>query len=189
MSERQITNHERSSEHRIDIKDAREHQERIKVRHEKAAELESDNKHEQAIARYEVKAEAISGNEYSKPQSEKRQPLPVTTKKDKERSFDTIMHQARGQMSKPERTFSKFIHKPIVEKTSEAIGKTIARPSGITGATIAAFIGLFSIYSVAKFAGFQLSGSEMPILLSAGFALGLFVEWIYKAARSVVTNP
>jgi hypothetical protein len=188
MSERQSHGHEQAGEHHINIVEAKKHQERIKVRHEKAAESDHNNQHEQLKARHEVKAEAISGAEYSKPQSEKRQPTPVTTKKDKERSFNTIMHQAQSQMSKPERAFSQFIHKPVVEKTSEAIGKTIARPSGIAGATIAAFIGLLSVYSVAKFAGFQLSGSEMPLLMLAGFTLGLFVEWAYKAARSVVTN-
>ncbi len=50
----------------------------------------------------------------------------------------TIMHHARSQMSKPEQSFSRFIHTPVVEKTSEVLGKTVARPSGIAGAAIAA---------------------------------------------------
>ena len=96
------------------------------------------------------------------------------------------MHHARQNMSKPERTFSKLIHAPLVEKTSEALGKTVVRPSGIVGATIAAFLGLLSIYSIAKFAGFELSGSEMPLLLATGFIIGLFVEWAFKSARSIL---
>lgn len=184
MSEKSTTSH-RETERHIDVREVHEHTERLTVHHEKAAERAGKNVHEQDTARHEVKEQAISGAEYSKPQSETRQPLPVHTKQDKEHSFNTIMHHARNQMTKPEQTFSKIIHTPIVEKTSEVVGKTIARPSGIVGAATAAAMGLLSIYSIAKFAGFQLSGSEMPLLLALGFATGLFCEWLFKSTRSL----
>ena len=96
------------------------------------------------------------------------------------------MHHVRKDLKLHEKTLSKIIHQPSIEKASEFAGKTIARPSGIMGATIAAFIGLLFVYGVAKFAGFELSGSEMPLLLVIGFVLGLFIEWTYKSARSIL---
>jgi hypothetical protein len=188
MSEQHTTRIEKAGERHIDVREINKHSERLKVHHEKAAEQAGKNSPEQATARHEVKEQAISGAEYSKPQSETRQPLPIHTKKDKDHSFNTIMHHARSQMSKPEQTFSKIIHTPAIEKTSEVVGKTIARPSGIAGAAVAACVGLLSIYSIAKFAGFQLSGSEMPLLLASGFAIGLFSEWVIKSTRSLFSR-
>lgn len=187
MSEQHRT-HEKTGEHHIPVHEAKKHAERLKVHHEKAAKQANEHSVEKAQARHEVHEEAISGAEYHKPHSEQRQPAVAHTKLDKEHSFKTTMHHARSQMSKPERTFSKFIHAPAIEKTSEVLGKTVARPSGIAGATIAAFIGLLSIYSIAKFAGFQLSGSEMPLLLLVGFAVGLIIEWAYKSIRSILNK-
>ncbi len=186
MSEHTTHQNERSGERHIPVHEIKEHQERIKVHHENAAEKAGkQNQHEQLKVRHEVHEHAVPASEYSKPLSEKRQPLPAHTKADKEHGFNTIMHHARSQMSKPEQTFSKFIHTPAVEKTSEVLGKTVARPSGVAGAAIAACIGLLSVYSIAKFAGFQLSGSEMPLLLVVGFAAGLFIEWATKSVRAI----
>lgn len=186
MSEHVPQHSKRSGERHIPVHEVHSHNERIKTHHEKAAEKAgTQNKHEDLKVRHEVHEQAVPASEYSKPLSEKRQPLPSYTKADKDHSFNTIMHHARSQMSKPERTFSKFIHTPVVEKTSEVLGKTVARPSGIAGAGVAACIGLLSVYSVAKFAGFQLSGSEMPLLLGIGFATGLFVEWASKSLRAI----
>lgn len=187
MSEQHKT-HEQHGERHIPVHEAKAHHERLQVHHEKAAEQAGQHGQEQLQARHEAHEHAISGAEYHKPQAEQRQPAVPHTKADKAHSFNTVMHHVRQHMSKPERNFSKFIHRPAVEKTSEVLGKTVARPSGIAGASVAAFIGLLSVYSIAKFAGFQLSGSEMPLLLLAGFASGLFIEWFYKSIRSILSK-
>ena len=186
MSER-YQSKEVSSEVLADTKEHREHRERLQDHIEKNAEKSTANSgHEQAIARHEIKEHAISGNEYHKPHSEQRQHQQIYTKVDKQRSFDTTMHHVRNELRGPERILSKFIHKPVVEKASEVVGSTIARPSGIAGATITAFFGLLSVYGIARFAGFELSGSEMPILLLLGFTAGLLIEWMYKIIRSLI---
>jgi hypothetical protein len=135
-------------------------------------------------ARQAVRAEA-SHAERPAPHQEKDTFVPSRTKVDKENAFKAIMHHTRNGLKKPERTFSLIIHQPVVEKVSEVAGKTIARPSGIMGATVAAFIGLLSVYGIARFIGFPLSGSEMPLLLAIGFGVGLFLEWAVKATRSL----
>lgn len=187
MSERIPVRHEETHSKERHV-EAKEHLKKVEAsRAEKAGEhSHSEKGNETEHARHEVHEQAISGAEYEQPSSEQPQQQPIYDKAAKEHSFNTTMHHVRRSLSKPERQLSKFIHQPAIEKTSEVLGKTVARPSGIMGATVAAFIGLLSIYSVAKFAGFQLSGSEMPFLLLGGFALGLFLEWIYKSTRSIL---
>lgn len=166
--------------------EAQAHHERVDKRREQAASHAEKTTTSHEELRNKVETQAVSGAEYHKPLSEKRQQANPTSKVDKERGFDTIMHQAQNEMSKPERAFSQFIHRPGVEKTSEVIGKTVARPSGVIGAALAAGIGLLFVYGIAKSVGFGLSGSEVPILLCIGFATGLFVEWCVKSLRAIL---
>lgn len=183
--EKQPTTHERG-EQQLPSHEAQKHQERLREQYERAGEKAPDTAHEREQARQEVKERAISGAEYHRPQAEKHsQFVPTKTKKDKQLSFDTTMKQVRRNLKKPERTFSKLIHQPTVEKVSDVAGKTIARPSGIAGGALAVLIGLLSVYGVAKFAGFELSGSEMPLLLAFGYIVGLLVEWSIKATRAI----
>lgn len=186
MSEHHIpVKHESSRSHEVHAK-TKEHLAKVESsRAEKAAE-HSNNHHEAERARHEVHENAKSAAEYTPTQNEQVHVDEFYSKDTKEHAFNTTMHHVRSKMKKSERVFSSFIHNPVVEKTSELAGKTIARPSGMMGATIAAFIGLLSVYSIAKYAGFRLSGSEMPFLLLIGFATGLFAEWIYKAGRSII---
>lgn len=188
MSERITPKVERTAEQHIGASEAKEHQSRVKHERESRAEQAGKNRNETDVTSREIEAreQAVASTEYDKPQSEKVQPA-TYLKDDKQHAFNTVMHHARQSMSKPEKTFSKFIHRPAVEKTSDVLGKTVLRPSGVTGAGIAAFIGLLSVYSIAKFAGFELSGSEMPLLLSVGFVAGLLTEWLFKAIRVVVS--
>lgn len=185
MSERYPIHHENSAETHANKEALAKHHERLAEHHEKEASHSHEKEVRTQEALREVHEQAISGKEFQKPHSEHRQPEPANTKEAKMHSFNTTMHHVRNNLSRPERTFSKFIHKPVVEKTSEVVGATIARPSGMAGATIAAFIGLLSVYGVARFAGFELSGSEIPLLLAIGFIAGLLFEWLYKSTRSL----
>ncbi len=180
--------HESTAEHHVSNHELKEHQKRAETHHNAAAEKAHSDHHEKQRLLQEVEKLATSKEDHAQVQEKPRhQEDMIHTKADKAHAFNSVMHHTRQHMSKPERTFSKFIHKPAVEKTSEIVGKTIARPSGMVGASVGAFIGLLSIYSVAKFAGFALSGSEMPLLLAGGFAIGLFAEWAYKSIRILVS--
>lgn len=81
------------------------------------------------------------------------------------------------------RRFSQIIHTPIIEKTSEAMERTVARPSVVLGATWTALIvgGLF--YFTARYFGYTLSGSEMLFSFIIGAILGLMLEGIMRALR------
>jgi hypothetical protein len=81
------------------------------------------------------------------------------------------------------RNFSKLIHQPAVERASDAIGSTVARPSVAAGASWTALIvgGLF--YFTARRYGYSLSGSEILVSLLVGGVLGLILEGAWRAAK------
>src|SRR6478736_3728915 len=53
------------------------------------------------------------------------------TKRQREESFEATMKQIRSEMSAPARTFSKVIHNKTVERVSETVGATVARPNAV----------------------------------------------------------
>lgn len=155
-------------------------------KHESSHKAHARHEREHTEARRTVEKEAISGKELAPKRQEGHSQKQLHTRaEEKVHSFNTTMHHVRQHMKKRDRAFSKVIHHPVVEKVSEVTGKTVGRPSGILGATIAAFVGLLSVYGIAKFAGFALSGSEMPLLLVIGFSVGLLLEWCVKSTRSI----
>lgn len=165
------------------------HNERLREHHESAAEKSPDTHSAEREARHEIAQEALPTAEYDPSDSEgagQHQDVPVPSRQEKTRSFNTTMHHVRKDLSPTERTLSKVMHQPVVERVSEVAGKTVSRPSGIIGATLGALIGLTFVFGIAKYSGFELSGSEMPLLLVGGFALGLFLEWAYKSVRSLL---
>ena len=82
----------------------------------------------------------------------------------------------QGQLSAPSRAFSRVIHNPVVEKTSDAIGNTVARPNLIISGALGAIASVF-VYFIAKRYGYLLSGSETIVLFVAGWAIGAVIEY------------
>lgn len=98
-------------------------------------------------------------------------------------SYRNTMASLRHRMSPTSRTFSRFIHTPVVENTSEVLGKTVLRPSVTLGATMAGVIIGGSIYIYARTQGFVPPGSVIWISLLVGAVMGLLVEALYKSVR------
>jgi hypothetical protein len=80
------------------------------------------------------------------------------------------------------RSFSKVIHTPIIEKTSEALETTVARPSVLVGTTWTALIVGTIFYLTAHHYGFALSGSELLFSFIVGAVVGLIIEGIWHLA-------
>lgn len=106
------------------------------------------------------------------------------SKKDKKASFKQTMNRAQAEMSPSERIFSKFIHTPSVEKTSEFVGKTVARPNAILAGSISALILVSIVYATARTYGFRLSGFETI----AAFILGWVIGVVFDFLRVMVTG-
>lgn len=99
------------------------------------------------------------------------------SKKERDASFNQRMSGIRSEMSLPERTFSRVIHNKVVEKTSEVVGATIARPNAILSGAVVAFIAVLGIYLLAKNLGYPLSGFETIGAFIAGWVIGLLYDF------------
>jgi hypothetical protein len=106
------------------------------------------------------------------------------SKKEKEASFKKEMARVQAEMSPPARVFSKFIHSKPVEKTSEFVGATVARPNAILSGAIVAFVLVLAVYLLAKQLGYVLSGFETI----GAFIVGWIIGVLYDYFRAMITG-
>ncbi|MDB5159742.1 MAG: hypothetical protein JWO99_5 [Candidatus Saccharibacteria bacterium] len=106
------------------------------------------------------------------------------SKKEKTASFKKHMKNVQAEMPAPQRAFSKLIHSPVVEKTSELVGSTVARPNAILSGAVVAFFLVLAVYIVAKNLGYVLSGFETIGAFIIGWVLGI----LYDYFRVLVTG-
>ncbi|HEY0965122.1 MAG TPA: hypothetical protein VGE13_01445 [Candidatus Saccharimonadales bacterium] len=93
-------------------------------------------------------------------------------------SFKKTMTETQSHMSGPSRAFSKFIHVKAVEKASEAVGSTIARPNALLLGSVFAFLFTVVIYVWTKNAGYPLSGFETIAAFIVGYLVGIIVDFV-----------
>lgn len=105
------------------------------------------------------------------------------TKKQKDTEYKKTMKAIQSEMSAPSRTFSKVIHNPVVEKTSEVVGSTIARPNAILAGSTTAFIAVAIVYLIAKQYGYVLSGFESIAAFVLGWLVGIAFDYIRLLIR------
>lgn len=174
-------------EHHLDItaESAAEQIEKLAHEHERTGErsIESAERSAEA-ARIEALEAAVSveagGAERSRVPQEpplaikRRGPI---SKKERDTSFKNTMKEVRGSMKPASRAFSKFIHIKSVEKTSDAIGTTVARPNAILSGAICAFIVTFVVYLIAKNYGYPLSGFESIGAFIGGWVIGILFDY------------
>lgn len=102
--------------------------------------------------------------------------------KNPDASYQLMLEEVRKELPRTARPFSRFIHFAPVERLSDIVASTIARPSSILAGGIIAFTSTLAIYSYAKFAGFSLQGSETIIAFMVGWAIGI----LYDLARRYI---
>lgn len=106
------------------------------------------------------------------------------SKKEKAASYKKHMKQVQAELPAHERAFSKIIHAPVIEKTSEFIGGTIARPNAILSGAVVAFFLVLAVYLVAKNLGYVLSGFETI----GAFIIGWIIGVLYDYFKVLVTG-
>lgn len=99
------------------------------------------------------------------------------SKKEKDASFKKHMKQVQAEMTAPQRVFSKIIHAKAIEKTSEVVGATVARPNAILSGAVVAFVLVLIVYLLAKNLGYVLSGFETIAAFIVGWALGVLYDY------------
>ena len=139
-------------------------------------------------ARHEALENAVSveagGKEKKKPNESTPTKRGAISKSAKNASFKRHMKDIQQELPPVTRAFSKFIHNKAVEKTSEALGATIARPNAILAGSVTAFVLVLGVYVVAKTIGYSLSGSETIVAFIIGWILGI----VYDYLRIIVTG-
>ncbi len=163
-----------------------EQQERLAETIEKRAEtgkhenLEANARHEALEQAQTIEKEQQNEKKSSSP-AERRGPL---SKREKDASFNATMGEIRSHMSAPSKAFSGFIHNKTVERVSETVGATIARPNAILTGSVFAFIFTLSVYLIANYNGYPISGGETI----ASFALGWILGLVFDYLRVIITG-
>lgn len=138
------------------------------------------------LARHEVKKMAPEIQPHH--EHVRRAPSPPG-RKEKEQTYKHTLHSVQRELpTRFTRSFSKVIHQPLIEKTSEITGKTIFRPSLMLGATIGALLGGSIFYLLAKRYGFPISGSEFLLFGLVGGVLGLAGEGLRYLFKKVANK-
>ncbi len=138
----------------------------------------------EAIAKMAEK-HAIAGKEVSAGENEhtNNQHPAMIGKHLKDMAFSRALTRARKKLSTPSRVFSRFVHLAPIDKASEVLGKTVARPSGMLGGAIIAFLGTSALLWITRHYGYEYNYLLVIILFAMGMAVGLLGEVLLKAFR------
>jgi hypothetical protein len=171
---------------------------------DKSREVHSDilkNKHEKEILNAEkeqhgsqaeleqirAKLEHQAPLKQEKTHSENERPVhshPVIINKQlKDMAFSRSMTRTRKKLSKPSKAFSKVVHTEVIDKSSEFVGKTIARPSGMLVGAFIAFIGTSALLWITRYYGYAYNYLLVILLFVGGMVLGLAGEGLFRLLR------
>ncbi len=154
---------------------ANKNRERESTRENKAERLENARRETlEAVAKAEK--ENRKETEQSDPSPAERRKGPIS-KQEREKAFAKTMDEVQSHMSAPSRTFSKIIHNKAVEKTSEIVGNSVARPNAILSGAVCSFVLVLITYLVARAYGYQLSGTETIAAFGLGWVVGLVYDY------------
>ncbi len=166
-----------------------EQQEKLADRSERGVERPHDADKAAEQARVEALETAISVEAGGKEKDRKSEPVvakrrgPIS-KKQKEASFKRQMKEIQANEPPVSRAFSKVIHNKVVEKTSDVVGSTVARPNAILAGAFTAFLLTLIVYVTAKIIGYELSGFETIAAFIIGWVAGLLYDYL----RVVITG-
>lgn len=159
--------------------------EKLKDLIERGEKSKDDSIERAEKSRHDIEDEAVSGKEQSAGDSSDN-PASHSGYLDKnirKQSYKKTLTKIQSHLPKTQRSFSKFVHQPGIERASEVGSKTIARPSGLLGAGFFTFIGTTVFYFVSRQYGYEYSFTTFLALIAAGFVAGLMLELILKPFR------
>lgn len=102
----------------------------------------------------------------------------IISKKERTANYKRTMKQVQQELPVASRTFSKFIHNKVVERVSDTVGSTVARPNAILAGSLMAFIFTLAIFLVARYYGYPLSGTETIAAFVVGWMVGLLFDYL-----------
>jgi hypothetical protein len=99
-------------------------------------------------------------------------------------SYKRTMKHVQDELPASSRIYSNIIHNKVIEKMSDIVGNTIARPNAILLGAVVAFVLTLLTYTVAKTIGYALSGFETI----GAFIIGWLIGIIYDYLRVLITG-
>ena len=145
-----------------------------------------ENAPEDSERRAEAAREVIHRQEKApepKPAAEAQPRAPHTLHLNHRLNYAQTLATMQHRLAPVSRSFSKVIHTPVVEKTSEVLENTVARPSVVAGATWTALLVGGAFYFTARHYGYMLSGSELLFSFVVGAVIGLAIEGAFRSLR------
>lgn len=184
MSE-QHKHHESSGEQLKPTENSVEHQRNHYERKLTSAEKQHGSKEHLDNLHKAAEKHAISGKEHSagEHQQVKNHPVLVNAQL-KDMAFSRAMTRTRKRLSPISRGFSKVVHSSVVDKPSEFIGKTIARPQGMLWGSVFAFIGTSALLWITNHYGYEYNYLLVIILFVSGAIIGTAIEGIVYLLKS-----
>lgn len=174
--------HEHSLEQAAEA--AAEQSEKLRAKHEKSGEVLDDGESRASAERATVES-LFSKEQSAGERKQGGEPSAVTkkaakphSKTQKKLAYKQTMRHIQSEMPPTSRVFSKVIHSPIVESTSDVIGKTVARPNAVLAGSFTAFVVTLGLYSLAQYIGFPLSGFEMIGAFIVGWIIGILFDFL-----------
>lgn len=180
MAERLPYNPEQRENNQEALDQAR-HERSVELNREREQSAERAGEQNQEKAKQEALEAAAKAEKKAAPEKvplEKRRDTPAQRRAKQKASFNVTMKDAQSHMSPTARTFSKVIHVKGVEKTSEVVGSTVARPNAILAGSVSAFLFSLIVYLVAKYYGYPLSGTETIAAFVLGWLAGLLFDYL-----------
>lgn len=188
MKERELTSipqEERLGDQEQLSEIAEKRREEIHSKLEEAEKQHHERQNEQEVlakaTELAKKAENKKDEEDAPAPHERRRGAPA--KKQLRESFDSEMKAVQAELSPASSLFSKLIHAYPVEKASEVIGSTIARPNALLSGSIMAFLAITALYFLAHYFGYRLSGSETIAAFCIGWIIGIIYDYVYRLFR------
>lgn len=91
----------------------------------------------------------------------------------------SLIH-VQKQLTASEKILSKIVHRPVIDKFSEVVSYSVARPSGILGGGLVSLVGSSFLLYTAKHYGFEYNFTAFFVLYVLGFCTGLVGELGFK---------
>lgn len=107
----------------------------------------------------------------------------LLTRKHREASFRKQMDSIQPHLSIHEQRVSRIIHNKTVEKISDTLDSTVARPNALLAGSISAFLLVTVVYLLAKNYGYPLSGFETIGAFLIGWVIGLIYDYTRMLIR------
>lgn len=177
--------HGSSHEHKESQSSHEVNSDALKQRHEREltqAEMQHGNKEQLEAIRSVIDKQApLESEAVHHEEATRSNHHPVLVNKQiKEMSFSRSMTRARKKLSAPSRAFSKVIHVEAIDKSSEFIGKTVARPSSMLSGAFFAFIGTSALLWATRYYGYEYNYLLVILLFVGGAIIGVVGEGLWR---------